>query len=375
MSALQGIRVIDLTRILAGPFCTMLLADMGADVVKVESAAGDPIRKQGAMVDGHSAYFEQFNRNKRSVVLDLYSEQGKAHLTRLLRDADVVVENYRPGVFAKMGYDTTTLKALNPRLIVASVNGYGSSGPYADRPSFDFIAQAMSGFMAVNGDPHGPPRRAAPPISDLLAGLYCAFGVSCAIQARHNSGQGQSVESSLTGGLISMLAYLSAEVLATGKNPERTGNDHPIVAPYGLFQASDGQIAVAPSNDTYVQRFLSAIGLVSLLQESRFADNAARMVNRAELNALIDIRTRTSTVEHWIDTINQAGCPCGRVMELDEMVADPQVLAQQMIMESTREGRAAIKMTGFPVKLSLNPCELRRPAPTLGEHNDEILGT
>jgi CoA:oxalate CoA-transferase len=162
MSALQGIRVIDLTRILAGPFCTMLLADMGADVVKIESAAGDPVRGQGAMVDGYSGYFEQFNRNKRSVVLDLYSDVGKAHLTRLLRDADVVLENYRPGVFAKMGYDTQTLQALNSRLVVASVNGYGSSGLYADRPSFDFIAQAMSGFMAVNGDPDGPPHRAGP---------------------------------------------------------------------------------------------------------------------------------------------------------------------------------------------------------------------
>ena len=374
MSALQGIRVIDLTRILAGPFCTMLLADMGADVVKIESAAGDPIRAQGAMVDGHSAYFEQFNRNKRSVVLDLYSAQGKAQLTHLLRDADVVVENYRPGVFATMGYDTATLEALNPRLIVASINGYGSSGPYANRPSFDFIAQAMSGFMAVNGDPHGPPRRAAPPISDLLAGLYCAFGVSCAIQARHHNGRGQNVESSLTGGLISMLAYLSAEVLATGNNPVRTGNDHPIVAPYGLFQASDGQIAVAPSNDTYVQRFLAAIGLAPLLQEARFADNASRMANRVELNALIDVRTRTNTVEHWIEAINQGGCPCGRVMQLDEMVKDPQVLAQEMIMESVRAGRAPIKMTGFPVKLSRTPCELRRPAPELGEHNEEILG-
>ena len=261
MGALDGIRVIDLTRILAGPFCTMLLADMGADVVKIETAAGDPVRGQGEMVDGHSAYFEQFNRNKRSVVLDLYSDAGKAQLTHLLSDADVVVENFRPGVFAKMGFDTATLKALNPQLIVASVNGYGSSGPYADRPSFDFIAQAMSGFMAVNGDPNGPPRRAAPPISDLLAGLYCAFGVTCALHARHGSGQGQQVESSLTGGLISMLAYLSAETLATGKSPVRTGNDHPIVAPYGLFRASDGQIAVAPSNDTYVQRFLQAIGL------------------------------------------------------------------------------------------------------------------
>jgi len=363
MSALQGIRVIDLTRILAGPFCTMLLADMGADVVKIESAAGDPVRGQGVMVDGYSGYFEQFNRNKRSVVLDLYSDEGKAHLSGLLRDADVVVENYRPGVFAKMGFDAATLQALNPRLIVASINGYGSSGPYADRPSFDFIAQAMSGFMAVNGDPAGPPQRAAPPMSDLIAGLYCAFGVTCALQARHRTGRGQQVESSLTGGLISMLAYLSAEVLATGNNPARTGNDHPIAAPYGLFQATDGQIAVAPSNDTYVQRFLDTIGLASLLREARFADNASRLANRTELNALIDARTETNTVEHWIEAINRAGCPCGRVMQLNEVVNDPQVLAQQMILESHREGRAPIKMTGFPVKLSQTPCELRRPAP------------
>jgi crotonobetainyl-CoA:carnitine CoA-transferase CaiB-like acyl-CoA transferase len=326
------------------------------------------------MVDGHSAYFAQFNRNKRSVVLDLYSEQGKAQLTELLRDADVVVENYRAGVFAKMGYDSTTLEALNPRLIVASVNGYGSTGPYADRPSFDFIAQAMSGFMAVNGDADGPPQRAAPPMSDLIAGLYCAFGVVCALQARHHIHKGQYVESSLTGGLISMLAYLSAEVLATGNNPVRTGNDHPIVAPYGLFQASDGQVAVAPSTDTYVQRFLDAIGLGSLIQEPRFADNAMRMANRSELNALIDIRTQTNSVNHWIAAINNAGCPCGRVMQLDEMVKDPQVLAQQMIIESTRAGRTPIKMTGFPVKLSATPCELRRPAPDLGEHNEDIFG-
>ncbi|MFT5450097.1 MAG: CoA:oxalate CoA-transferase [Gammaproteobacteria bacterium] len=373
MSALQGIRVIDLTRILAGPFCTMLLADMGADVVKIETAAGDPVRGQGEMVDGYSAYFEQFNRNKRSVVLDLYSNAGKAQLTHLLSDADVVVENFRPGVFAKMGFDTATLEALNPRLIVASVNGYGSSGPYADRPSFDFIAQAMSGFMAVNGDPDGPPRRAAPPVSDLLAGLYCAFGVTCALHARHSSGLGQQVESSLTGGLISMFAYLSAETLATGKSPVRTGNDHPIVAPYGLFRASDGQIAVAPSNDTYVQRFLAAIGLACLLQEPRFADNASRMTHRTELNALIDARTETNTVDHWIAAINEGGCPCGRVMELSEVFKDPQVLAQQMIIESSRAGRAPIKMTGFPVKLSQTPCELRRPAPDLGEHNEEVL--
>jgi crotonobetainyl-CoA:carnitine CoA-transferase CaiB-like acyl-CoA transferase len=373
--ALDGIRVIDLTRILAGPFCTQLLADMGADVIKIETPDGDPVRTQGTIVDGFSAYFALFNRNKRSVVLDLYSEHDKGALTRLLADADVVVENYRPGVFAKMGFDTGRLQALNPRLIVASVNGYGSTGPYVDRPSFDFIAQAMSGFMAVNGDADGPPRRAAPPISDLIAGLYCAFGIVSALQARARTGRGQQVESSLTGGLISMLAYLSAETLNTGRNPVRSGNDHPIVAPYGLFQASDGQIAVAPSNDTYVARFLGAVGLASLLDEPRFRDNPSRLANRAALTACIDAVTATRSVAHWIEVINRAGCPCGRVMELDEVFRDPQVLAQEMVIEWPREGATPIRMTGFPVKLSDTPCELRRPPPELGEHGAEILGS
>ena len=190
----------------------------------------------------------------------------------------------------------------------------------------------------------------------------------------HRTGLGQTVESSLTGRLISVLAYLSAGVLATGNNPERSGNNHPIVAPYGLFLASNGQIAVAPSNDTYVVRFLAAISLASLLLELRFADNASRIENRSELNALINARTRTNNVVHWIEAINQAGCSCGRVMQLDEMTNDPQVLSQQMIIASNRDGRAPIKMTGFPGKLSLTPCELRRPVPDLGEHTDEVLG-
>jgi len=372
--ALDGVRVIDLTRILAGPFCTALLADMGADVVKIEPPAGDPVRGQGVMVDGYSAYFAQFNRNKRSVVLDLYTDEGKETLRRLLAEADVVVENYRPGVFAKMGFGKAQLEALNPRLVVASVNGYGSSGPYAERPSFDFIAQAMSGFMAVNGEPDGPPLRAAPPMSDLIAGLYCAFGVVCALEARHRTGSGQQVESSLTGSLISLLAYLSAETLNTGCNPARTGNDHPIVSPYGLFRASDGRIAVAPSNDTYVRRFLGAVGLEPLLEEPRFADNASRVTHRKALNALIDEATSRATVEHWIDVINRAGCPCGRVLALDEVFTDPQVLAQEMVIEWPREGQIPIRMTGFPVKLSPTPCALRRPPPQLGEHTGELIG-
>ena len=248
-----------------------------------------------------------------------------------------------------MGFDAAQLEALNPRLIVASVNGYGSSGPYVDRPSFDFIAQAMSGFMSVNGPP----------------------GIVCALQSRERSGHGQQVESSLTGGLISMLAYLSAQVLATGTNPERTGNDHPIVAPYGLFEAADGQIAVSPSTDTFVERFLRTVGLQELLNEAAYCDNAARMSNRAQLNARINEVTRTRTVDEWIAAINAAGCPCGRVMELDEVFRDPQVLAQEMVIESQRAGQGTIRMTGFPVKLSATPCELRLPPPELGEHTAE----
>jgi CoA:oxalate CoA-transferase len=373
--ALSGIRVIDLTRILAGPFCTLMLADMGAEVIKVESEkGGDPVRVQGSIKDGLSWYFAQFNRNKKSIVLDLYSEAGKADLARLLETADVLVENYRPDVLAKMGFSPERLRELNPRLIRASVNGYGSTGPYVDRPSFDFIAQAMSGFMSVNGLPDGDPMRAAPPMSDMIAGLYCAFGVVTALQARERTGRGQAVESSLTNGLISMMAYLSAEYFATGKIPKRTGNNHPIAAPYGLFRATDGMVAVAPSNEIFVHRFLEVVGLLHLLEESRFLTNADRMENRDALVEIINAVTETRSVDHWIEVINKGGCPCGRVMNLGEVFSDPQVLSQEMVLEVDHPGHGRVKMTGFPVKLSETPPKLHRPAPKLGEHTEEVLG-
>jgi len=371
--ALHGIRVIDLTRILAGPFCSKLLADMGAEVIKIEPEKGDPVRGQGAIVNGYSWYFAEFNRNKRSVVLDLYGDEGKAVLAKLLETADVLVENYRPGVLAKMGFTAERLEAINPRLIVASVNGYGSTGPYVDRPAFDFIAQAMSGFMATNGDPDGPARRAAAPISDLVAGLYCAFGVVSALEARHRTGRGQRVESSLTNGLISMLSYLSAEYFATGENPKRTGNNHPIVAPYGLFEASDGEIAVAPSHEVMVRRFLATIGLEALLDEPEFKTNADRMRNREALNARINAVTRLHPVDHWIAAINGAGCPAGRIMEVADVFTDPQVLAQKMKVEIETAERGTIPMTGFPVKLSDTPPGLRLPPPELGADTEAVL--
>ena len=370
---LTGIRVIDLTRVLSGPFSTMLLADMGADVVKVETPQGDTVRGQGEVVAGLSWYFASFNRNKRSLVLDLRKDEGKAVLAKLLERADVLVENFRPGVLAEMGFTEARLDAINPGLIVASVNGYGSTGPYADRPSFDFIAQAMSGFMATTGEKDGPPMRAGAPITDLVAGLYCAFGVVNAIRARELTGRGQRVEAAMVNGMVSMLAYLASEYLSTGRTPQRNGNDHPIASPYGLFQAKDGEIAIAPATPEILARFMQELGLTDVLDRPDMKTAEQRRAGRAELNALINQRLSTDAQEHWIGRLNAAGVPCGKVLSVAEVFEDPQVKAQDMVIEVDQGPRGIVRMVGFPVKLSDTPARLRYPSPELGAHTDEVL--
>jgi crotonobetainyl-CoA:carnitine CoA-transferase CaiB-like acyl-CoA transferase len=371
---LSGIKVVDLTRILSGPFCTMMLGDMGADVVKVEGPHdGDPVRKLGAIVNGMSWYFASYNRNKRSVILDLRTDEGKGTLALMLERADVLVENFRPGVLAEMGFDETRLQQLNPRLIVASINGYGSTGPYADRPAFDFVIQAMSGFMSTNGAADEAPLRAGPPLTDLMAGLYAAFGIVNALHARARTGRGQKVEASMMDAIMSTFAYLAADHLATGDLLPRTGNDHPITAPYGLFSASDGEIAVAPSTETILDRFLAAIGLSDLRADPRFATNELRMRNRANLNELINIHMSTDTQAAWLQRLNEAGVPCGLVQNLREALADPQTLHQQMVIEVEHPGHGPVRMLGFPVKLSATPCQVRHPAPAHGAHTRQIL--
>lgn len=372
---LAGIKVIDLTRILSGPFCTMLLGDMGADVIKVEGPGdGDPIRKLGNKVNGLSWYFAAFNRNKRSLALDLRSQEGKDKLAELLATADVLVENYRPGVLAKMGFDPETLKAINPRLVVTSISGYGSSGPYADRPAFDFIIQAMSGYMSLNGSEGEPPLRSATPLTDLLAGLYAAFGVVSALRARDLNGVGQVVEATMQDSVISMYAYLAVEQLATGRVPVRTGNDHPITAPYGLFTAQDGEVAVAPSTLPILDKFMAELGLPDLLNEPRFSTNELRLRNREALNAEINRKMLEDTQENWVRRFNGAGVPSGVVQDLAQALNDPQVLHREMVIEVDHPGHGAVKMLGFPVKLSQTPCTARLPAPGLGEHTQEIMG-
>jgi len=375
IGALSGIKVIDLTRVLSGPFCTMLLADMGAEVIKIEPPKGDNVRNQGDMVDGYSSYFAQFNRNKKSVILDLYVETEKDILKSLLSDADVVVENFKAGVFDKMGFDYDTLKSINPKLISASVNGFGSKGEMSDRPAFDFIAQALSGFMSLNGTEESGPMRAAMPISDLVAGLYCAFGIVCALQSRNKTGKGQKVEASLTSGLISMMAYLSSESFVTGKAPNKSGNNHPILAPYGIFQTSDGEIAVAPASDKFCSIFLECIDLISLLENELYKNNSNRMKNRDSLNEIVNERMISETSDFWIKKLNKAGCPAAKIVSLPEALNSQLIQDNEMVISSNGPEGRQIKMTGFPVKLSDTPSQLYRSPPLLGEHTNEILKT
>ena len=373
--ALFGIKVIDLTRVLSGPFCTMLLADMGAEVIKVEPPKGDNVRNQGDMVEGYSSYFAQFNRNKKSIVLDLYKVSEKEILKSLLLDADIVVDNFKAGVFAKMGFDDETLKLINPKLIRASVNGFGSKGVMSDRPAFDFIAQALSGFMSVNGTEETGPMRAAMPISDLVAGLYCAFGIVCALQARSRNNEGQRVEASLTSSLVSMMAYLSSESFVKGKAPNKSGNNHPILAPYGLFKSSDGEVAVAPASDKFCNVFLKCIELSDLLDQNLYKNNENRMKNRDSLNNIINGKMSKKTSDFWIKKLNDAGCPAAKVASLPDALNSQLIKDSEMIISSSGPEGRKIKMTGFPVKLSETPARLYLSPPLLGEHTEEILKT
>jgi CoA:oxalate CoA-transferase len=370
---LTGLTVLDLTRVLSGPFCTALLGDMGADVIKVEAPEGDSVRGQGAIKDGLSWYFAQFNRNKRSIRLDLRKPEAKAILARLIERSDVLVENFRPGVLARMGFDDARLMALRPSLVTCSINGFGSTGPYKDRPAFDFIAQAMSGFMSVNGGPDDPPLRSGLPISDLVAGLYAALGIAACVQRARATGQGQRVEVSLTNGLVSLLAYIATNMFATGIAPARSGNDHPIAAPYGLFPTRDGQIALAPADDAFFGRLADALEEPGLKTDPLYATQSARVANRARINAIVGGKLAADTTSHWIEVLNRAGVPCGPVNSVAAVFEDPQIQAQEMVMDVEHPGYGLVRMLGFPVKLSETPCRVRRCAPGLGEHSDEIL--
>jgi CoA:oxalate CoA-transferase len=370
---LSGVRVLDLTRVLSGPFCTALLGDLGADVIKVEAPEGDSIRGQGAIKDGLSGYFAQFNRNKRSIRLDLRKQGGREILARLIAQSDVLVENFRPGVLDRMGFAAARLKELRPSLVSCAINGFGSTGPYRDRPAFDFIAQALSGFMSVNGRAEDPPLRSGLPISDLVAGLYAALSITAALPRARATGQGQSTEVSLTNGMVSMLSYIATNYFASGTVPPRSGNDHPIAAPYGLFPTRDGEIAIAPPDDVFFGRLANVLGMPELKSDPLYATQHARVANRSRINAIVGGRFAANTTAYWVETLNAAGVPCGPVNTVENVFEDPQILAQEMVMDVQHPGHGTVRMLGFPMKFSETPCRVRLPAPELGEHSDFVL--
>jgi len=371
---LEGLRVVDLTRILSGPFCSMFLADLGAEVIKIEDPdGGDPIRGQGEQRHGFSLYFASFNRNKRSVTLNLRSEQGKAVLRQLIASADVLVENYRPGVLDRMGFDRETLKSIRPDLVICRVTGFGLDGPYADRPAFDFIAQAMSGLMSVTGEADGAPMRAGPPLSDLVAGAYAAMGVLAALIRRGRTGAGEEVSTALTDSMVSMLAFMATNYFATGKVPQRSGNDHGLVSPYGLFEAADGQVAIAPSNDGVYQKLLSALGLERLRDHPEFRSNRDRFERRAAINAEINQVIGTRGIDHWVSVLNAAGVPCGKVLDIGQVFDDPQSQHQQMRLTIDDPRHGPLDVLGFPIKFSDDPCRIHRNPPDLGGDTDAVL--
>src|SRR3984957_3669179 len=370
---LTGVRILDLTRVLSGPFCTALLGDMGADVIKVEAPEGDSVRRQGAVRDGFSGYFAQFNRNKRSIVLDMRKPAAKEVMARLVAGSDALVENFRPGVLARLGFSDVRLHELQPALVITSINGFGSEGPYRDRPAFDFIAQAMSGFMSVNGTEDGEPLRSGVPISDLVAGLYAALAITASMLRARETGKGETVEVSLTNAMVSMLAYIATNYFATGVTPPRSGNDHPIAAPYGLFPTRDGRIALAPADDAFFGRLMDVLGCPELKDDPLYRTQTARVANRERINAVVGGKLALDTTDHWVVTLNAAGVPSGPVHEVADVFRDPQILAQNMVMEVEQPGYGTVRMLGFPMKFAGAPGTIRRPAPDLGQHSDEVL--
>jgi crotonobetainyl-CoA:carnitine CoA-transferase CaiB-like acyl-CoA transferase len=374
--ALEGIRVLDLTQTMAGPFCTMLLADMGADVVKVEPPGrGEMTRTMGfaAPRGDDSAAFLAINRNKRSITIDLKSPEGKELFRDLAATADVVVENFRPGVTERLGVDHATLAERNPRLIYASISGFGQTGPHRERPGFDLIAQGMSGVMSVTGEPGGDPAKSGVPVSDLAAGMYCALGILNAHIARERTGEGQYVDTSLFEAALSFGIWETAELWATGRVPQPTGSAHRLTAPYQALRTADGYVTVGGNTTRLWERLCDVVGRPELTDDARFVDNDGRMTNREALQHELETVLTTATTDTWVARFEEAGVPAGPINDYQQVFEDPHTLERGMLEEYEHPVAGTVKTLGIPVKLSATPGSVRLPAPLLGQHTDEVL--
>jgi crotonobetainyl-CoA:carnitine CoA-transferase CaiB-like acyl-CoA transferase len=372
---LAGLRVLDLSRILSGPFATMIMADLGAEVIKLENPiGGDDTREWAPPYQGdQSAYFLSINRNKRGIAVDLKTEAGREIAVRLADGADVLVENFRPGAAARLGLGYPELSARNPRLVYASISGYGQTGPDAELPGYDAIAQALGGVVSVTGEATGPPVRVGTPVADLGAAMWAAIGVLAALHARSASGRGDWIDISLLDGQIAWLTYVAGGYFASGEVPRRYGSAHPTIVPYQALRTSDGYLMVAVGNDSLWQRFAPIIGLPELAGDTRFATNPDRVVHRDELIPLIEAALASRASAEWAAELSRAGVPAGAINTVDRALASPQVVARDMVLTTEHPTAGSLRMPGSPVRLSGHTATVRRPPPLLGEHTDEVL--
>jgi crotonobetainyl-CoA:carnitine CoA-transferase CaiB-like acyl-CoA transferase len=372
MAPLGGITVLDLTRVLSGPYCTMLLADMGARVIKVEQPGkGDDTRAWGPpFLAGESAYFLSINRNKESVSLDFKKPDGRAVLDQLIARSDVLVENFRPGTLTKLGLDYTTLSKRHPRLVYCSISGFGHSGPRSKEPGYDAIMQAEGGLMSITGPAAGEPYRLGVAIVDIVSGMFAAYGVAMALFARERSGRGQEVDLAMLDATVALLTYQAGNFFASGQVPARLGNRHPSIVPYETFAAADGEFVLAVGNDEQWRRFRE---VAELPDDDRFTTNRQRVTSYDELRPFVGDRLRTKPRQFWIDRLTAAGVPCGSVRNLQELFADPQLEAREMLARVEHATIGQLRMLGVPVKLSETPGAVRTAPPTLGQHTEAVL--
>ena len=373
---LEGVKVLDLTQIMAGPYCTMTLADMGADVVKVEKPnGGDDTRRMGPpFIEGESAAFLGINRNKRSVVVDMKAERGRKIVRDMARESDVLVQNFRPGALERMGLGYEQVRELNPAIVYCTISGFGATGPYARRGGFDLVTQGMSGLMSVTGHPDSPPTKVGVPICDLNAGMFAAIGILTAYVHRLRTGQGQHVDTSLFEAGIAYTFWESAMYFATGETPGPKGSAHRLTAPYQAFATADGHVNVGAANQANWERLCAAVGRAELLTDARFVEPKDRMNNLDELTATLGETFARDTSQNWLEKLDAAGVPAGPIYDLEQVYQDPQARAREMEVETEHPVAGRISNIGIPIKLSDTPGAFRRPAPTLGQHTDEILG-